>query len=107
MRRLTARHALVLSLSVIAGCSLLPTQDQADRQQRAIARWERCVHEQAERLQPAALLPERLGAVCADYRRDVVDTYPPHLAPRINRLLIERAEDRLSSRLASEVRRLL
>lgn len=103
-----ARLILILITVLPAACSLSPNLDQAERQRLAISRWERCVNEQADRLHLSrSLAKQDASMVCEGYRRDVLDTYPPHLTPRINDLLIDRTEDRLATSLTRRASRLI
>ena len=86
-------------------CSVTPNSDRDARQREVITRWERCVHREADRLdRQSVLLRKRAGRVCEGYRRDVLDTYPPHLTPRIDDLLIDRTADRLVVNATRQVR---
>lgn len=101
-RTRTARAATTLSLVTLVlaasgACAVTPSADESARRRAAIVRWDACIERELTALGEAGADPARVGRRCEGHRRDVLDTFPVHLAPRVERMMDARAARRLGS----------
>ena len=86
----------------LGGCASGELAAERDAERRAaLDRWSDCI----ERQSGAAALSEvraRLAHGCEGHRRDVLNAFPPHMTSRLTRLMDERTEVRLRTRLREE-----
>ena len=97
--------ALLASLTIVfGGCVTVDDSARQSAERRAaIDRWDRCVEARSAR---TGLLDARAAPTpdCDGYRRDVLAAFPPHLAPRVQRLMDERTERHERARLSEHGR---
>lgn len=77
-----------LALTLLGGCTSVPTVDKGIRQ-ATIERWMRCVERQAHGVPMNSRARSSIEQGCEGHRRDVVHAFPPYMKQRLDRMLDE------------------
>ena len=95
--------ALLLSACLaLGGCASGElAADRATERRAALDRWSHCIERQSVAA-PLSEVRARVSRGCEGHRRDVLDAFPPHMGPRLTRLMDERTGVRLRTRLREE-----
>jgi len=90
--------SLMLGLA-LGGCAAGGASSiRAAERQATLERWRRCVERQGD-VATFADMYARLEQGCEGHRRDVLRVFPPNMEPRLRRLMDERRNAVLSTRL--------
>jgi len=91
-----------LALTTLSACVLAPSEEQLEKQQAAIDRWDRCTTEHATHASGSLLIAmSNIEHLCDGHRRDVLATFPPHLEKRLNTMLVDRTRQMVVTQLAN------
>lgn len=93
--------AIVLAVALGGCASGNVAPERAAERRAALDRWSRCVERQSD---TAALsdVRARVERGCEGHRRDVLRAFPPRMAPQLERLMDERRDVALGTRLREE-----
>lgn len=82
----------VLSLVLLTGCATTQSGNtELEDQQLAMQRWNDCIdrNTQSQNL-TAVKISQLLNHSCEGHKRDVIDSFPPHMSKQIDQLLVSR-----------------
>ena len=102
MQMFNPRIQLLMLTTVLlaSACGTASLSYDQGLQHAALTRWSQCIDRQthASAVKVVDAL-ETQGDNCQGHKRDVVESFPPHLAPRVDEMLKERRQQRAASRL--------
>lgn len=93
--------AVALATLVLAGCTTTNTETKLsdlEMQRSAMQRWNACLERNSSALKGTAIqISQLLKHNCEGHKRDVVASFPRHLAKQIDQMLISNAYELMNS----------
>lgn len=93
---------MVMNALLVSACGTSSLSYDQGLQRAALSRWSQCIDRQTPSTATAIKVVDALETQkdnCQGHKRDVVETYPPHLGSRVEQMLQERRQQRATARL--------
>jgi len=90
----------LLSSVLISACGTASLSYDQDQQRSALQRWSQCIDRQTQAV--AIKVGDTLHSEkdeCQGHKRDVLESFPPHLGSRVEQMLSERRQERTAEKL--------
>lgn len=89
---------VALTAALVAGCATTQSgETELEEQRQALQRWNDCIERHSHQESMTAVkISQLLEHSCEGHKRDVIETFPPHMAKQIDQLLISRLQQMLA-----------